>query len=63
MQDAARFEKGRAPVTSEENKAIAARFYEVYNEGNMELTDKLFSPDFVGRTPTTLPKSAAAPRA
>jgi steroid delta-isomerase-like uncharacterized protein len=51
MQDAARFEKGRAPVTSEENKAIAARFYEVYNEGNMELTDKLFSPDFVGRDP------------
>ena len=35
----------------EENKAIAARFYEIYNKGNMELVDELFSPDFVGRDP------------
>ncbi len=33
------------------NKAIAARFYEVYNKGNMELIDELFSTDFVGRDP------------
>jgi steroid delta-isomerase-like uncharacterized protein len=38
-------------VTVEENKVIAARFYEVYNKGDMELVDELFSPDFVGRDP------------
>jgi steroid delta-isomerase-like uncharacterized protein len=38
-------------VTQEENKAIAARFYEVYNEGNIGLIDEIFSPDFVGRDP------------
>lgn len=38
-------------MTVEENKVIAARFYEVYNEGNFELIDELFSPDFVGRDP------------
>jgi ketosteroid isomerase-like protein len=38
-------------VAVEENKAIAARFYEIYNKGNMELVDELFSPDFVGRDP------------
>jgi steroid delta-isomerase-like uncharacterized protein len=38
-------------VTSEEHKAIAARFYEVYNKGDMELIDELFSPDFVGKDP------------
>ena len=36
-------------MTLEENKAIAARFYEVYNQGNMGLIDELFSTDFVGR--------------
>lgn len=38
-------------MTVEENKVIAARFYEVYNEGNIELIDELFSSDFVGRDP------------
>jgi len=36
-------------VRVEENKAIATRFYEVYNGGNMGLIDELFSPEFVGR--------------
>ena len=38
-------------MSVEENKATAARFYEVYNEGDMGLIDELFSPDFVGRDP------------
>ncbi len=38
-------------MTVEENKTIAARFYEVYNEGNIELIDELVSSDFVGRDP------------
>ena len=38
-------------MTVEENKAIAARLYEVYNEGNIELIVELFSSDFVGRDP------------
>jgi steroid delta-isomerase-like uncharacterized protein len=43
--------KGVVRVTSEENKVVAARFYEVYNEGNMDLIDEIFSPEFVGRDP------------
>jgi steroid delta-isomerase-like uncharacterized protein len=35
----------------EENKTIAARFYEVYNEGNTDVVDEIFSPAFVGRDP------------
>jgi steroid delta-isomerase-like uncharacterized protein len=38
-------------VTSDENKKIAARFYEVYNEGNTQVIDEIFSADFVGRDP------------
>ncbi len=38
-------------MTSEEHEAIAARFYEVYNKGDMELIDELFSPNFVGKDP------------
>jgi steroid delta-isomerase-like uncharacterized protein len=38
-------------VSIDENKAIAARFYEVYNEGNVEIIDEIFSHDFVGRDP------------
>lgn len=38
-------------MSIDENKAIAARFYEVYNEGNVEVIDEIFSADFVGRDP------------
>jgi steroid delta-isomerase-like uncharacterized protein len=38
-------------MSVEENKAVAARFYEVYNQGRMEVIDEIFAPDFVGRDP------------
>jgi hypothetical protein len=38
-------------TTPEDNKKIAARFYAVYNEGNTDVIDEIFSSDFVGRDP------------
>ncbi len=36
---------------SEENKALARRWADIFNEGNLDLVDEIFAPDFVGHDP------------
>lgn len=36
---------------SEENKALARRWADIMNEGNLGLVDEIYAPDFVGHDP------------
>ena len=45
---------------SEENKAIAARGFEVYSTGNYDIIDEVMSSDFVGYDPA-LPEPMRGP--
>lgn len=36
---------------SEENKALARRWADIFNEGNLDLVDEIFALDFVGHDP------------
>ncbi len=47
---------------SEENKAIAARGFEVYSTGNYDILDEVMSPDYVGHDPA-LPEPMRGPEA
>jgi steroid delta-isomerase-like uncharacterized protein len=47
---------------SKENKQLVRRIYEdVRSEGNLELVDELFSPDYVGHDPTAIPEEVHGP--
>jgi hypothetical protein len=37
---------------SEENKALARRWADIFNQGNLDLVDEIYAPDFVGHDPT-----------
>jgi SnoaL-like protein len=37
---------------SEENKALARRWADIFNEGNLELADEIYAPDYVDHDPT-----------
>lgn len=47
---------------SEENKAIAARGFEVYSTGDYDIIDEVTSPDYVGHDPA-LPEPMRGPEA
>ena len=36
---------------SEENKALARRWADIMNEGNLDLVDEIYAPDYVGHDP------------
>ena len=36
---------------SEENKALARRWADIFKEGNLDLVDEIFAPNFVGHDP------------
>lgn len=36
---------------SEENKALARRWADIFAQGNLDLVDEIFAPDFVGHDP------------
>ena len=46
---------------SEENKAIAARGFEVYSTGNYDIIDEVMSTDYIGRRPGSA-RADARPR-
>jgi steroid delta-isomerase-like uncharacterized protein len=35
----------------EENKALARRWADIFNEGNLDLVDEIYAPDYVGHDP------------
>jgi steroid delta-isomerase-like uncharacterized protein len=37
---------------SEENKALARRWADIFNQGNLDLVDEIYASDFVGHDPT-----------
>ncbi len=37
---------------SEENKALARRWAEIMTQGNLDLVDEIYAPDYVGHDPT-----------
>ena len=40
-------------MSAEESKAIVRRFWDVWEEGNIDLVDELLAPDYVNHTPAT----------
>jgi steroid delta-isomerase-like uncharacterized protein len=40
-------------VSAEENKAIMRRYFDVFDQGNIDLLDELLAPDYVNHTPAT----------
>ena len=36
---------------SEENKALARRWADIFNQDNLDLVDEIYAPDFVGHDP------------
>jgi steroid delta-isomerase-like uncharacterized protein len=36
---------------SEENKALARRWADILNQGNLDLVDEIYAPDYVGHDP------------
>lgn len=50
-------------MPAEENKAIIRRgFEEIFNQGNLDVADEVFSPNFVGHDPS-LPEDMHGPEA
>jgi steroid delta-isomerase-like uncharacterized protein len=39
-------------AVSEENKALARRWADIFNEGNLDLADEIYAPDYVDHDPT-----------
>ncbi len=37
---------------SEENKALARRWADIFAQGNLDLVDEIYAPDYVGHDPT-----------
>jgi steroid delta-isomerase-like uncharacterized protein len=37
---------------SEENKALARRWADIFNQGNLDLVEEIYAPDFVNHDPT-----------
>src|SRR3712207_4779754 len=37
---------------SEENKALARRWVDIFNQGNLDLVEEIYAPNFVGHDPT-----------
>ena len=37
---------------SEENKALARRWADIFNQGNLDLVEEIYAPNFVGHDPT-----------
>jgi predicted ester cyclase len=47
----------REATMSDQNKRLVRQVYEdIRSEGNVELVDELFSPDYIGRDPTAQPE-------
>lgn len=40
-------------MSAEESKVTMRRYFDVYEQGNIELLDELLSPDYVNHTPAT----------
>lgn len=50
-------------MSAEESKAVTRRFLEeVFNAGNLELVDELFTPDYVLHNPS-IPQEVRGPEA
>ncbi len=47
---------------SEENKALARRWADIFKEGNLDLVDEIFAPNFVSHDPPC-PRTCAVLRA
>jgi steroid delta-isomerase-like uncharacterized protein len=45
---------------SEENKALARRWAEILNQGNFDLVEEIYAPDFVDHDPT-MPEDVRGP--
>ncbi len=50
-----RTQKGVSSMSTEENKAIARRYFEGLNKANLTIADELFSPDSVTYMPGSPP--------
>jgi steroid delta-isomerase-like uncharacterized protein len=44
--------RGKETSMSEENKALARRWADIFNQGNLDLVDEIYASDFVGHDPT-----------
>ena len=42
----------RKSFMSEENKALARRWADIFNQGNLDLVDEIYDPDYVDHDPT-----------
>ena len=40
-------------MSAEESKAIVRRFWDVWEEGNIDLVDELLAPDYINHTPAS----------
>ena len=47
--------KANTEANTEANKALARRYLELYNTGNLRIADELIAPDFVDQTRPDLP--------
>jgi ketosteroid isomerase-like protein len=43
--------RSKPPVAAEENKALLRRFFEAFDEGDLEAIEEMMAPDFVDHSP------------
>ena len=41
----------RTPVSVDENKALVRRFFEAFDEGDLDAIEEMLAPDFVDHSP------------